>query len=211
MKKCIYFTCLFGLLSLSHTLFAQRKAIRMRSTTEGFNVGLQAHTLGWSSDHFQYLDKNASSGYGGALRVGYGFSQTIEPYFEYAYTSMDISNLDAKAFSFSHLEGGLAFHFGSSTKPFRPFVEAGYSKVKASVPNVIAGSSRADLEMSGNVITFGGGFRYHLSLPVALTLKATGNTGNFKEIFYGGTLLNEKGDFATFRIALGLRLYISEL
>jgi hypothetical protein len=186
---------------------------RMRSTTEGLSVGIHGHGLGWSSDFFQFLDENAGSGVGGEVRLGYGLNQLYEPFVSYAYTAMPAGPVDAQSFRFSHLDLGLRFNFSATTRRLRPFAEAGYSLVSSRVNEVLLdGGTYGNLAMQGGGIRGALGMQYFVSLPLAITLKAGGTfAGRFRTLTIDDQPTAEKPDFSTFRVSLGLTLFLREL
>ncbi|MCY7352589.1 MAG: porin family protein [Cytophagaceae bacterium] len=193
----------------SATLFAQ--TIRQRSTTEGLSLGLQGHMLGWSSTYFQFLDENSGNGAGIGARLGYGLTQRFELFAEYDYTSMNVKNLDAESFRFSHVTGGLRFNFSATTHRVRPFAELGYALRTGQVNQVINGASYDNIIFKKGAFHVGGGLNYFVSLPVALTLSGAFQTGPKSTVTVNGFDSGDKADIGTFRISAGVILYLSEL
>lgn len=187
------------------------QTIRQRSSTEGFVVGIQANTLGWSSDYFQYLDENASSGYGVGVWAGYGFTQRLQVFGQYDFTAMTLEKLNAQAFQFSHLTGGLRFNFSTTTQAFRPFLELGLAYRTAMLKQVINGSRYDDLLFQGETLHLGGGLNYALSLPVMLTLNGSFQTGGNAKLSINNISSTDKVDISTFRASIGILLNINEL
>ncbi|MFN8355047.1 MAG: outer membrane beta-barrel protein [Spirosomataceae bacterium] len=206
-----YFVSAFCFLLIVQVSFAQKKAVKMRSSTEGFNIGLTGNTLGWSSDYFSVLDENAGSGYGIGLRAGYGITQLYEVFVQYDKSFMDVQKIDAQSFNYQHIDAGLRFNFGSTTRPFRPFVEAGYSARQMSLNKVfLAVNNYGNLDVKGGGLYLGGGFNYFVALPVALTLKGSLNPGGKGDVYVNNTSIGDKADLSTFRISAGIVLYISQ-
>lgn len=187
------------------------QTIRQRSSTEGFSFGIQAHALGWSSEYFQYLDQNAGSGYGLGVRLGYGFTQRLEGFAQYDYTIMGINNVDAEAFHFSHLTGGVRFNFSATTHTLRPFAEVGYTYRVGEITQVINGNRYDNILFKGGAAHIGGGLNYALSLPLMLTLNGSFQAGSKSKIDVNRLDTGDKADIGTFRISIGVLLNISEL
>ena len=200
----------FFLFAAQHS-FAQKKAVKMRSSAEGFNIGLQGNTIGWSSDYFTTLDENAGSGYGVGLRAGYGITQLYEVFVQFDKSFMNTDKIDAQSFDYQHIDAGLRFNFGSTTRPLRPFVEAGYSSRQMALTKVFFSvNNYGSLDVKGGSLYLGGGLNYFVSLPVAISLKGSLNPGGKGYVFLNGINSGEKADLTTFRISAGVVLFISQ-
>lgn len=205
------FTLLLFLAGLfvSTTTFSQ--TIRQKSTTEGFSIGLQGHMLGWSSDYFQFLDENSGNGLGFGGRVGFGLTQRFELFAQYDRTKMNIKNIDAESFTFTNLTGGVRFNFSATTHALRPFAEVGYVHRVGKLNQVINQNSYDNILFKGGAAHLGAGLNYYLSLPVALTASGSFQVGGKSVIDLNGERIIEKADVSTFRVSLGVILYLSEL
>lgn len=192
------------------SLTLQAQTIRQRSTTEGFNLGLQGHLLGWSSDYFRFLDENAGSGGGVTLRVGYGFSQHLEVFGQYDRTGMNVSDLDAESFRFSHLTGGVRYNFSATTHAFRPFVELGYTHRSGLVSQVVNGNTYSDINFRGGAAHLGAGINYFVALPVAISLSGSFQTGGKPLVSVDSFDTGDRADVSTFRVSLGVLIFPGE-
>lgn len=199
---------LFALLLTASALQAQ--TIRQRSTTSGFNVGLQGHLLGWSSDYFRFLDENAGSGGGVTLRMGYGFTQHLEAFGQFDRTGMNVGQLDAASFRFSHLTGGVRYNISATTHAFRPFLELGYAHRSAMVRQVVNGNGYNDINFRGGAVHLGGGLNYFVALPVALSLSGSFQTGGKAAVSVDSFDTGDRADVSTFRVSLGVILFPGE-
>lgn len=188
--------------------FAQ---VRQKSNTKGFFINAGGHVLGWASEYFKYMDKNAPSGYGGGARIGYGVTQLIEPYIGFDATSMGMSNVDAQSFGMTHIDVGVRFNLGGTILPVRPFVEAGYSSRKGTIKHVINGNNYDDLEFSGGTPHLGGGLRYFIKKFLAVYADGTFTIGKNSDLTLNGQKQTEKADVTTFRIGIGVSVNLSEL
>ncbi|KAA9357388.1 outer membrane beta-barrel protein [Larkinella humicola] len=189
--------------------FAQ--TIRQKSTTEGLNLSLQGHMLGWSSDYFQFLDENSGNGIGFGGRVGFGLTQRFEVFAQYDRTKMNLKKIDAESFQFTNLTGGVRFHFSATTHALRPFAEIGYVHRAGKVDQVINNNAYDNILFKGGAAHIGAGLHYFLSLPVALTLNGSFQAGGKSAIDLNGERTTDKADVSTFRISAGIVLYLSEL
>lgn len=185
--------------------------VRQKSNTKGFFVNAGPHVLGWASNYFQYMDKNAPSGYGGGARIGYGVTQLIEPYVGFDVTSMGTSNVDAQSFSITHLDVGVRFNLGGTILPVRPFVQGGYSSRKGVIKKVINGNRYDDVEFSGGTPHLGGGLRYFIKKAIAVYADGTFTVGKSSNLTLNGEKQNETADVTTFRIGIGISINFSEL
>lgn len=206
MKK--YFVSLLVIISISIAAEAQ---VRQRSAIKGFNAAARAHVLGWASDYFLYLDKNASSGYGGGLRIGYGITELIEPYAGVDFTSMGKSKIDASSFGMMHIDAGIRVNLAGTINPVRPFVQAGYSFLKGTVNEVINGASYDDVEFYGGKPHVGGGLNYFLKTPISLFAEGIFTVGKKSKAKLNGAEVPDEPDVTTFRINVGISFNISEL
>ena len=205
MKK-IFTTTIFILVTI--TGMAQ---VSQKSNTQGFIANAGPHVLGWASKYFQYMDKNAPSGYGGGARIGYGVTQLIEPYIGFDLTSMGIANVDAQSFSMTHVDIGVRFNLGGTILPVRPFVQGGYSSRKGVIKQVINGNQYDDVEFSGGTPHLGGGLRYFFSKAIAAYADGTFTVGKSSDLRLNGVKQNETADVTTFRIGIGISINLTEL
>jgi opacity protein-like surface antigen len=205
------FTSLLLLAGLFVSTASFSQTIRQRSTTEGLNIGLQGHMLGWSSDYFQFLDENSGNGLGFGGRVGYGLTQRFELFAQYDRTKMNIKNIDAESFHFTNVTGGVRFNFSATTHALRPFAELGYVYRTGKIDQVINGNSYDNILFKGSAAHIGGGLNYFLSLPVALTLNGSFQVGGKSTIDLNGERSTDKADVSTFRVSVGVILFLSEL
>lgn len=204
MKQTFIFLFLFTAL----TAGAQ---IRQRSNTKGFTAGASVHSMGWSSEYFQYMDENAGSGIGGGLRLGYGATQLIEPYIGFDYTSMGISNVDAKSFRMTHLDFGVRFNFAGTVSRLRPFVEGGYSARKGMIRQVINGLDYVDIDFTGGTPHVGGGLNYFANTGLSFFARGIFTVGKKSSLILNNEKTDGRPDVTTFRLAIGAQLNISEL
>ncbi|WP_198174971.1 outer membrane beta-barrel protein [Spirosoma arboris] len=211
--KSVRFMFLFVGISLlvSNTLWGQ--TIRQRSTTEGLSLGIQGHYMGWSSDHFQFLDENAGSGPGIGGRVGYGFNQRFEVFAQYDFNSLSATKIAAKSFHFTHATGGVRFNFSATTHALRPYAELGYAYQTGKADQVLnVNGGRDNLIFKGGTLHVGAGLNYFVSLPVAITLNGSLQAGAKSPVYVNGiNFFDEKADVTAFRISLGVVVYLSEL
>lgn len=205
MKK-IFFTAILILITVGS--IAQ---VSQKSNTKGFLVNAGAHVLGWASNYFQYMDKNAPSGYGGGARIGYGVTQLIEPYVGFDLTSMGTSNVDAQSFSMTHVDMGVKFNLGGTILPVRPFLQGGYSLRRGVIKQVINGIRYDDVEFSGGTPHLGGGLRYFFKKAIAVYADGIFTVGKSSNLTLNGEKQNEKADVTTFRIGIGVSINLSEL
>jgi hypothetical protein len=206
MKKSILIL-LAGIL-ISASTYGQ---VRQRSATKGFNLSARVNTLGWASDYFLYLDKNASTGFGGGIRAGYGVTELIEPYAGIDFTSMGKSKIDAKSFSMMHIDAGVKVNLAGTINPVRPYVMAGYSFLKGNVKDVINGTEYVDIEFYGGKPHVGGGVGYFLNIPVSIFAEGIFTIGKKSKAKLDGSEISDEPDVTTFRINLGVTFSLSEL
>ncbi|HRO69749.1 MAG TPA: outer membrane beta-barrel protein [Chitinophagaceae bacterium] len=190
---------------------ASEGQVRQRSAIKGFNAAARIHTLGWASEYFQYLDENASSGFGGGLRLGYGITELLEPYVGFDFTSIGKSDIDAKSFGMTHIDVGLRVNLAGTINPVRPFVQAGYSFLKGKVDEVANGASYVDLEFYGGKPHVGGGLNYFFKIPISVFAEGIFTVGKKSKAKLDGTEIPDEPDVTTFRINVGVSFNLSEL
>lgn len=198
----------FIMIILAYTSYAQ---VSQKSTTKGFMINAGGHVLGWASTYFQYMDKNAPTGYGGGLRASYGVTQLIEPYVGFDVTSMGLSNVDAQKFSITHIDVGIRLNLGGTIMPVRPFVEGGFTSRKGKINQVINGNQYDDLEFSGGTPNIGGGLRYFFKKAISVYATGLFTVGKTSNLTLNGVKQTEKADVTTFRIGIGISVNVSEL
>ena len=204
MKKT--FTLAFILLAL-----AASAQLKLRSNTKGLNVSAGIHVLGWTSDYFEYLDKNAGSGVGGGLRVGYGITQLIEPYIAADFTSMGTGDVDAKSFSMTHIDFGVRFNFAGTVSNLRPFVEGGYTSRTGSIKRIILGNDYVDAKFMGGTPHAGGGLNYFLKPSVSLFAHGIFTLGKKSDLELNGVKQPDEAYVTTFRVSIGAMFNLSDL
>lgn len=211
--KSVRFTFLFvsiSLLLVSTKSLAQ--TIRQRSTTEGLNLGIQGHYMGWSSDYFQFLDERSGSGPGIGGRVGYGFNQRFEVFAQYDFTSLNSTNIAAQSFHFTHTTAGVRFNFSATTHALRPYAEVGYAYQTGKADQVLnSNGGRDNLIFKGGSLHVGAGINYFVALPVAISLNGSLQAGAKSPVSINGFSTTDKADVAAFRISLGVLVFLSEL
>ncbi len=206
MKKLVLITLVIFSFSI-----ASEAQVRQRSAIKGFNAAARFHTLGWASDYFLYLDKNAASGFGGGLRIGYGITELLEPYAGFDFTSMGKSKIDASSFGMTHIDVGLRANLAGTINPVRPFVQAGYSFLKGKVKDVINGSGHDDVEFYGGKPHVGGGLNYFFKIPISVFAEGIFTVGKKSKAKLNGTEVPDEPDVTTFRINVGVSFNLSEL
>lgn len=206
MKKSIL--VLFACIIITADSDAQ---VRQRSATKGFNAAARFHVLGWASDYFLYLDKNATTGFGGGARLGYGITELLEPYVGIDFTSMSKSKIDASSFSMLHLDAGVRVNLAGTINPVRPFVQAGYTFLKGKVGEVINGSGYDDVEFYGGKPHLGGGVSYFFKIPIAVFAEGLFTVGKKSKAKLNGSEVPDEPDVTTFRINIGISFNLSEL
>lgn len=185
--------------------------VRQRSATKGFNAAARVHVLGWASEYFEYLDKNAGSGFGGGLRLGYGVTELIEPYIGVDFTSLGTSDIDAESFKMMHFDVGVRVNLAGTVHPVRPFVEAGYSYLSGKVDHVINGATYDDLKFYGGKPHVGGGLHYFFKTPASVFAEGIFTLGKKSKAKLNGTEIPDEPDVTSFRVNIGISFNISEL
>jgi hypothetical protein len=185
--------------------------VRQRSAIKGFNAAARAHMLGWASDYFLYLDKNASTGFGGGVRFGYGITELVEPYLGFDFTTMGKSKIDASSFNMMHVDAGVRVNLAGTINPVRPFVQAGYSFLKGKVNQVINGNDYDDVEFYGGKPHVGGGLNYFFKTPISVFAEGLFTVGKKSKAKLNGAEVTDEPDVTTFRINVGISFNISEL
>ena len=185
--------------------------VRQRSTIKGFNAAARAHILGWASDYFEYLDKNAASGFGGGVRLGYGVTELIEPYIGVDFTTLGTSDIDAKSFNMTHVDIGVRVNLAGTVHPVRPFVQAGYSYLSGKVDQVINGNSYDNLKFYGGKPHVGGGLHYFFKTPISVFAEGIFTVGKKSKAKLNGTEITDEPDVTSFRVNVGISFNISEL
>lgn len=208
--RIIVYTLAVALSVFSISLQAQ--SIRQRSTTEGFNLSLQGHYMGWSSDYFQFLDERAGSGAGFSGRAGFGFNQRYEAFLQYNYSAISATDIAGESFRYTHLTPGIRVNFSSTTRALRPFAELGYVYQTGKLNQVLNEDGYYDnLLFKGGAAHIGAGLSYFLSLPIAITLNGSVQAAGKADVQINGQNTGERADLTSFRISAGLVLYLSEL
>jgi hypothetical protein len=185
--------------------------VRQRSATKGFNAAARAHVLGWASEFFEYLDKNAGSGFGGGVRLGYGVTELIEPYIGVDFTSLGTSDIDAESFKMMHFDIGVRVNLAGTVHPVRPFIEAGYSYLSGKVDQVINGATHDDLKFYGGKPHAGGGLHYFFKTPVSVFAEGIFTLGKKSKAKLNGSEIPDEPDVTSFRVSIGISFNISEL
>jgi hypothetical protein len=153
------------------------------STTRGLNLAF--HFQGAS---LKLEDSDAAGGGGGGIRVGYGINRIVTLYAEADGVTVEAGNpsIFAGDWTLGHAELGARFHFANSLRSWVPFLEVAAGARAASVKDVEAfNQTWGDAEISGGVLTLGGGIYAYFSETLALEVDLKFSTGEFTQIDLG--------------------------
>jgi hypothetical protein len=203
---------------VAKTGFTQ-EIMRQRSTTEGLGIGLFGQLGSWSTtskDFSALSDKSSGAGLG--IRVGYGITQRLEPYFRADYSTLTNSDYTTMKTKLSHYDLGLRFNFGSTIKRFRPFAELAASSVNAVIDPLPYNKDDYHLGLHGYGLTGGLGFNFFVSSALALNLEYSavlvGQFNKSVDFGYSGETTTKQditgGDIliGTGRLSLGVSYYL---
>ena len=218
MKKIIWTILLTMSVILSYA-----QTYSMRSTNGGFSIQLGAGASAWNSTE---SDVKTSYGIDLGLALAYGFNENIEVFgnanisFFPATWSDEIPSFEGiehEAYQtidpFELLEArlGLRYTFGATIKPLRFHANVAATFFSGDIESYDWFNDHYNTEsLQGFGFTAGSGIKYHLSLPLAITLDATMTFGGYQSNL---TALEEqfKSTYHVQRLNLGIVLYFNQL
>lgn len=205
MKKIMLF------LLIACSTFAQKQPLEMKSNTEGFSLGINLHSLSWSSDFFTVLDEEESAGVGIGVELGYGITQRFEVIGRYDFSTLALQN-EWDYFNKGNMELMARFNPGSTTKKLRPYVELGLGNQSVAVSPIFFQNQLFEYRFSGWGFAYGAGLNYFLHRNFLITANLAGSTGTMSNFTANGVgLADENVDVSNFRIRIGGRFYLKDL
>lgn len=186
---------------------AQNAIVQQHSTAQGFGAYALAGILIVNSDDFE---ANSESGANMGLGVSYGFTELIEAFAQFQYAPGVKNKIEGgQNYTFTNFEFGARFHFGSTLKAVRPYLDVSYVVTALNLPFDVYDNfgqfiASTDYNLNGGSIGFGAGIDYHISIPFSLKAELRLNPGTFtnEELvdFFEGEV---DYDVTTFRINVG--------
>ncbi|SOE20248.1 Outer membrane protein beta-barrel domain-containing protein [Spirosomataceae bacterium TFI 002] len=199
------------ILLTSNFTFAQEGPLEMKSNTEGFSVGVNFNSLGWSSDYFTLLDDQESNGVGVGVELGYGITQRFEVIGRFDFSTLALEN-EWDYFTMGNAELMARFNPGATTKKFRPYVELGVGNQGVSVSPIFFNNQQVEYAFSGIGFAYGAGLNFFLNRNLLITANLAGSTGNMSSFTINGVGgIEDVPDVSNFRIRIGGRFYFKDL
>lgn len=196
MRRTILLSTCF--LLFSSVGFAQ--TLSMKSTAQGFSGQIHLGSGQWTSED---LDVDAESGFNFGVKIGYGFSELIEAFIRYDFGKLVPEYDGFSNYSYNHLDIGARFNLGSTTKPWRPFLQAAATYISTNQEAVDYYGYIVDLDMKGYGISVGGGVKYHITLEFAGIIGMDYTFGSMSEIEVAGIEYDDTFDANSLRLYLG--------
>lgn len=185
--------------------------IMQRSATKGLNLSGGVNLMGWSSEYYEFLSEEASSGYGAGLAASYGITELVEPYLGFTYSSIAVGEVDAKSMSMSQLDVGVRLNFFGTIHAWRPFVQAGYSNRVLGMNDISYGEGYVDVKVKAHTPHLGGGVAYFFNPAWSVYAKGLFSLEGKNKEFFDGQSTGEEPDITAFHVTLGVKFNIQSL
>lgn len=132
------------------------------------------------------LSDGRETGFGFALRGGYGFTPKLAGILDLTTASIGSGG---EGYSLGQADLGVRYHFSNASRALVPFVDAAVTVIVAWQDNVILDPDdpalQGDLEISGTGFTLGGGLHYFLNPRFALSAGFKWTSATFDEASFG--------------------------
>ena len=185
-------------------------AAQAGSITHGFSLGL--HLQGVTLDPEDDLDDR---GGGAGLDLGWGFSNGLGLLFTAAAATMEPDEDKVGAsYTLAEVDLGVRYSFRGETARWRPFLEAAFTSVLATLEDVeFFEGEETDVEISGPAFSAGGGMEYFFGPRWSGGLGLRWSTGSFDEVKVGNVTVEldpeDEFDITTTRLQLGARYHFA--
>ncbi len=181
--------------------------ISMQSSNAGFSLQAEYGYGMWKSEDFG-VDREGGQSMG--VRLGYGFSENWEAVAAFGSTRIKPDDFDFMPFRLNQVDLGAKYTFGSTLNPVR-FHLAGYFSHISSKQEVFYDIFEPSLwKLSGAAGTVALGAKYHIALPVAISLDAAMTMGSYRQNYLDGFEMDPI-DYQGYRITLGVIVYFNQL
>lgn len=160
-----------------------------RSTVRGLHLGFQLQGASLTVE-----GSDRAEGGGAGFRVGYGFNRVVTLFMEADGVTIEAGDPDIFSgdWTLGHAELGARFHFSDSLRAWVPFLEVSAGGRAASIKSVVAGNQNwEDVNVSGGVLTMGGGIYAYFIETLALEVDLKLSWGKFNEIDLGPLSIND--------------------
>lgn len=202
MKKLIWII----ILTLA-ALVSYGQSLSMQSTNAGLSIALGGGHYSWESDGFgahQEIGRVVN------FNVAYGLNENIEVLAGLKTAFVTPEDPAFLRFAMNHFEFGGRYTFGSTMRKTRGHV--GLTAFKLSSEQEYQDDwlgLNSILNLSGFGATISGGCKYHLSLPIAVTVDAAFSSGKFS--LADSSDQQPEFDYSSFQISVGVVMYINQL
>jgi hypothetical protein len=193
------FSGIIGLLICFSSGMAQQ-TLSMNSTAQGFSGQIHFGYGQWTSGD---LEVDAESGSNFGVKLGYGFTEFIEAFIRYDHGKFIPEYEGFQNFSYNHIDLGARFNLGSTTKPWRPFLQVAATNISTKQEAVDYYGYIVDLDMQGYGISVGAGIKYHFTLAFAALAGADFTFGSMSKIELDGYEYDDTFDANSLRLYLG--------
>ena len=166
-------------------------------TTEGLTLGLDAS---YANVKLDGDIEESGSGFGAALRVGYGFNRMWQPYINWSTTKIDVDGGD---YGLGSLDLGTRINFPRAGASWVPFADVAYN-VRAAAADIDDGAGGTQrLELDGSAFTLGGGVQWYMNDRWSLDGGLQYQIGGFDEGELDGMSGDVDVDANTLRLNFG--------
>lgn len=205
-QRLILLIVLIGTTTLM--VYAQGE-LRLRSNTEGFNLGLRMGVKHWSSDYFEELSKEVVTGGGLGLTIGYGLDQhwMIVGYTDYYIFGDKEEDSDV---NFSSSGIGVRYNLGGTLNVFRIYGEALFSYQSLAVFPVYIYDygDHFEVKLKGGMAQLGAGVNYFIRPKFTLNVSANASFGKFSSVYLDDIKGEDNAKGSTIKFNIGLTYFI---
>ncbi|MCB0687401.1 MAG: outer membrane beta-barrel protein [Saprospiraceae bacterium] len=206
MKKLIWLA-----IFLLSVIMSYSQSYTMRSTSSGISVGLGVGTGGWQCKDFGVTQERGLA-YG--IQLGYGFNENIELFGKGAFIRINPEDEFFLPFQLNEYMLGARYTFGSTLSPLKFYANASISVLSSSQSvddsDWFFDETISTYYLRGIGGTVGLGAKYHLRLPIAITLDATMTFGKLNNNYWEDEAI-ESFQYRSNAIRLGAVIYFNQL
>lgn len=184
-------------------------AAQPASTTGGWVLGV--HFVGATLE----AERRASESGGGlGLDASWGLDNGLRFFATVSAAEMRPEESGVPNYALAQADLGLAYTFLGEDARWRPYVDIALTGVITSWENITFGEQgRADIDITGGAISFGGGVQYFLDPRWALFGGLRWSTGSFEEITINDVTVQlpagSEVDLVAARLQLGFRYHFA--
>lgn len=206
MKKIIWLAIFFLSVLMSYS-----QNFSMKSTNSGISLQASGGIGGWKSKDFGVESENGTAF---SLQLGYGFNENMEIIGGAQILKINPKDEFFLPFTLQEIKIGAKYTFGSTLNPLRFHASASIAWLNSSQGvadyDWFFDEIESTFHLSGVGANLSAGAKYHLKLPIAITLDVAYTFGKLNNN-YLDDLQIEDLDYGSHAIKIGAIIYFNQL